>query len=155
MRTKWYWVFFALRISSLAVLSVFSVSCDQNGMEYYPYQEEFEEYLDKLQVELKTDEVLLLPLDSCGLCVDQILDELAQTEKVLTVILSGGVVPKDRLAKVNQLLPKENLQIIVDEQNLSNRYDLNAFSPISIDVSQKEYSYVSLSPQNSAQFILD
>lgn len=155
MRTKWYWVFFVLRISSLAVLSIFSVSCDQDGMEYYPYQEEFDEYLNKLQVEVKTKEVLLLPLDSCGLCVDQILEELAQTEKVLTVILSGGVVPKDRLAKVNQLLPKENLQIIVDEQNLSNRYDLNAFSPISIDVSQKEYRYVSLSPQNSAQFILD
>lgn len=155
MRTKWYWVFFALRISSLAVLSIFSVSCDQDGMEYYPYQEEFDEYLNKLQVEVKTKEVLLLPLDSCGLCVDQILEELAETEKVLTVILSGGVVPKDRLAKVNQLLPKENLQIIVDEQNLSNRYDLNAFNPISIDVSQKEYRYASLSPQNSAQFILD
>lgn len=155
MRTRWYWVFFALRISSFLGLSIFVASCAQDGMEYYPYQEEFEEYLDKLQVEVKTEEVLLLPLDSCGLCVDQILDELAQTEKVLTVILSGGVVPKDRLAKVSQLLPKENLQIIVDEQNLSNRYDLNAFNPISIDVSQKEYRYVSLSPQNSAQFILD
>jgi len=155
MRTRWYWVFFALRIISLAVLSIFSVSCDQDGMEYYPYQEEFEEYLNKLQVEVKTEEVLLLPLDSCGLCVDQILDELAKTKKVLTVILSGGVVPKDRLAKVSQLLPKENLQIIVDDQNLSNRFDLNAFSPINLDVSQKEYRYVSLSPQNSTQYILD
>jgi hypothetical protein len=124
-------------------------------MEVYSYQNDFQDYLKAIEADLKNDEVLLLPLDSCGLCVDQVLADLDKTEKFISVILSGNQVAKDRLDKAKKLLQKKNLQIIIDENSKSKSYDLNAFSPIIIDVSKKEYSYVSLSPQNSAEFILD
>lgn len=130
-------------------------SCSDRGMEVYSYQNDFQDYLKAIEADLKNDEVLLLPLDSCGLCVDQVLEDLDKTEKFISVILSGNQVAKDRLDKAKKLLQKKNLQIIIDENSKSKSYDLNAFSPIIIDVSKKECGYVSLSPQNSAEFILD
>lgn len=130
-------------------------SCSDRGMEVYSYQNDFQDYLKAIEADLQNDEVLLLPLDSCGLCVDQVLEDLEKTEKLISVILSGNQVAKDRLDKAKKLLQKKNLQLIIDENSRSKSYDLNAFSPIIIDVSKKEYRYVSLSPQNSAEFILD
>ncbi|MDG1277731.1 MAG: hypothetical protein P8O16_10645 [Algoriphagus sp.] len=130
-------------------------SCSDRGMEVYSYQNDFQDYLKAIEADLQNDEVLLLPLDSCGLCVDQVLEDLEKTEKLISVILSGNQVAKDRLDKAKKLLQKKNLQLIIDENSRSKSYDLNAFSPIIIDVSKKEYRYVSLSPKNSAEFILD
>lgn len=154
MMMKWFLDYSFWKISSFCMLLVIS-SCSDRGMEVYSYQNDFQDYLKAIEADLKNDEVLLLPLDSCGLCVDQVLEDLDKTKKLISVILSGNQVAKDRLDKAKKLLQKKNLQLIIDENSRSKSYDLNAFSPIIIDVSKKEYRYVSLSPQNSAEFILD
>lgn len=151
---KWSSVFSRFRNFSLGLLGLLA-SCSTPNMEHYVYGPEFENYIKAINATVDNNLVLLLPLDSCGLCVDQVLSDLDKTEKFISVILSGNQVAKDRLDKAKKLLQKKNLQIIIDENSKSKSYDLNAFSPIIIDVSKKEYSYVSLSPQNSAEFILD
>jgi hypothetical protein len=86
--------------------------------------------------------------------VDQVLADLEKTNKVISVILSGNLVSKDRSERSKKLLQNKNLRIIIDEESKSKSYNLNAFSPILIDMSKKEYGYVSISPQNSAQYLL-
>ncbi|MHA7128888.1 hypothetical protein [Algoriphagus namhaensis] len=108
-----------------------------------------------IQAQTINDEVLILPLDSCGLCVDQVLDDLAKSEKSISVILSGVQVTKERMEKAKSLLEKKNIQLIVDEDNKSKSFGLNAFSPILIDISSTNYNYVSLSPENSTDLLLD
>ncbi|MFC5625555.1 hypothetical protein [Algoriphagus winogradskyi] len=124
-------------------------------MESYPYQKDFQEYLKAIGAEIVTDEVILLPLDSCSLCVDQVLADLEYTKKVISVILSGNQVSNERLEKVKKLVKNENLKIHTDEGSKSKSYDLNAFSPILINTSKDNFSYVSISPQNSAAYLLE
>ncbi|WP_156810246.1 hypothetical protein [Nitritalea halalkaliphila] len=109
--------------------------------------------MKKINFQLTTNQVLLLPLDSCGLCVDEVLEQLEKTEREISVVLSGNVVSKERLEKSKKLISKTNLKIVIDENNLMKSYDLNAFSPILIDVTAKKYTYVSLSPQNAAAYL--
>jgi len=153
MKTKWYLAFSGYQIGSFLLLWLLA-SCSDRHMESYPYQQDFQDYLKAIQVDIDTPEVLLLPLDSCGLCVDQVLADLEKTNKVISVILSGNLVSKDRLERSKKLLQNKNLRIIIDEESKSKSYDLNAFSPILIDMSKKEYGYVSISPQNSAEYLL-
>lgn len=154
MMMKWFSAFSSFRIHKVA-LFLFFVSCAETKMEPYAYGEEFEVYLQAMDTKLDFEKVILLPLDSCGLCVEQVLADLEASNQQLSVIFSGEKIPLDRVEKAKKLFQKENLQIIIDEKSKSKSFDLNAFSPIILDVSQKPYRYASLSPQNSAEFILD
>lgn len=106
MKTKWYLAFSGYQIGSFLLLWLLA-SCSDRRMESYPYQQDFQDYLKAIQVDIDTPEVLLLPLDSCGLCVDQVFADLEKTNKVISVILSGNLVSKDRLERSKKLLQKK------------------------------------------------
>ncbi|MFC3415351.1 hypothetical protein [Algoriphagus hitonicola] len=154
MTMKWSSVFSSFRIIKVALLLLL-VSCTGSKMEPYVYGQEFEAYLEAIDAKLDFEKVILLPLDSCGLCVEQVLEDLQKSNQGFSVIFSGEKNSPDRVEKAKKLFQKENLQIIIDENSKSKSFDLNAFSPIILDVSKKEYSYASLSPQNSPEYILD
>ncbi|GHB37660.1 hypothetical protein [Mongoliitalea lutea] len=152
MMMKWFSESLTGKSNKLIYL-LFLLGCESNGFSPYAYGQDLEYYLKELNVQVTTAQVLLLPLDSCGLCVDEVLEQLVKTEHEISVVLSGNVVSKDRLEKSKRLISKTNLKIVIDENNLMKSYDLNAFSPVLINVSAKKYSYVSLSLQNAATYL--
>lgn len=153
MTTKWFSGSLIGKSSKLIYFLLFLLGCQANGFSPYEYDQDLKNYLETLNFEVNTPQVLLLPLDSCGLCVDEVLEQLTKTDREISIVLSGKMVSKDRLEKSKGLISKTNLKIVIDEKNLIKSYDLNAFSPVLINVSAKKYTYASLSPQNAATYL--
>lgn len=87
------------------------------------------------EIDLETDTIFMIPLNSCDKCVDALMSTILKNEFNGCIVFGGDIKQTPIFNKKYQLL-NDNFNCLIDQQSLMYRYNLKIAEP-SLIISNK------------------